>query len=282
MPEDQLIALPPEVRTMVMTGANAMMNNAAANSGMMGSGVMMDMSMMGPMGMGMNGDINMGGPLMQGMMPDNTQVQQSGIGIVPANSTPEQVGNGIGMMQDGFNPGAGSGNMMNIGMGGDFVIQVTPKSILSEKTYSTPAIRNKISHSRCILLWRLSPLPLYQAVVVLLLHHSELAHNHEHVGFQAEGVAGEAMEVMVRRSFSEVFKRPSHGSIVAFTAPPSAPVRPASPLPPGVPTGPRNQNKYKDRDGNAPAVDGLDYGGGKEGMGRRTPSGEPEERISSR
>ena len=39
------------------------------------------------------------------------------------------------------------------------------------------------------------------------------------------------------------------------------PVRPASPLPPGVPTGPRNQNRYKDRDGNAPAVDGLDYGG---------------------
>lgn len=58
---------------------------------------------------------------------------------------------------------------------------------------------------------------------------------------------------------------------------PSAPVRPASPLPPNVPTGPRNQNKYKDRDGNAPAVDGLDYGGG--GGGRRTPSHEPEDRT---
>ena len=67
---------------------------------------------------------------------------------------------------------------------------------------------------------------------------------------------------------------------VVFPAPPPVPVRPASPLPPGVPTGPRNQNKYKDRDGNAPAVDGLDYGGGKES--RRTPSGEPEERSSSR
>ena len=41
-----------------------------------------------------------------------------------------------------------------------------------------------------------------------------------------------------------------------------APVRPASPLPPNVPTGPRNKNKYKDIDGSAPAVDGLDYGGG--------------------
>ncbi|KAJ7017965.1 hypothetical protein C8F04DRAFT_1214824 [Mycena alexandri] len=34
-------------------------------------------------------------------------------------------------------------------------------------------------------------------------------------------------------------------------------------------------NKYKDRDNNAPAVDGLDYGGGKDG---RMTSGEPEER----
>lgn len=127
MPEDQLIALPPDVRTMVMTGANAMMNNAAANSGMMGSGVMMDISMMGPMGMGMNGDMNMGAQLMQGMMPDHTQVQQSGVGVVQGNGTPEQVGNGIGIMQDGFNPSTGGSNMMNIGMGGgDFVIQVSP------------------------------------------------------------------------------------------------------------------------------------------------------------
>ena len=137
MPEDQLIALPPDVRTMVMTGANAMMNNAAANSGMMGSGVMMDMSMMGPMGMGMNGDINMGPQMMQGMMPDHSQVQQSGVGIVPGNGTPEQVGNGISIMQDGFNPSAGGGsNMMNIGMGGgDFVIQVSPNlhRLLTEK-----------------------------------------------------------------------------------------------------------------------------------------------------
>jgi len=72
------------------------------------------------------------------------------------------------------------------------------------------------------------------------------------------------------------------GGIYGGDVPPPAPVRPASPLPPGVPTGPRNQNKYKDRDGNAPAVDGLDYGGGKEGMSRRTPSEQPEERISSR
>jgi pre-mRNA 3'-end-processing factor FIP1 len=65
-----------------------------------------------------------------------------------------------------------------------------------------------------------------------------------------------------------------HSFSARFAAPPP-PVRPTSPLPPNVPTGPRNQNKYKDRDGNAPAVDGLDYGGTKDG---RTNSGEPEER----
>jgi len=63
--------------------------------------------------------------------------------------------------------------------------------------------------------------------------------------------------------------------------PPPLPVRPASPLPPGVPTGPRNQNKYKDRDGNAPAVDGLDYGGTNKDGGRME-SGEPEERGRKR
>ncbi|KAJ7103162.1 hypothetical protein B0H15DRAFT_196969 [Mycena belliarum] len=63
-----------------------------------------------------------------------------------------------------------------------------------------------------------------------------------------------------------------------YDAPP-APVRPTSPLPPNVPTGPRNQNKYKDRDNNTPAVDGLDYGGTKDG---RTTSGEPEERSRKR
>lgn len=167
MPEDQLIALPPEVRTMVMTGANAMMNNATANSGMMGSGVMMDMSMMGPMGMGMNGDMSMGAQMMQGMMPDHSQVQQSGVGIVPGNGTPEQVGNGIGIMQDGFNPSAGGGNMMNIGMGGgDFVIQVSPKSIspfnwksifnsyyIGTK-YSTADVSCYGGSDRCPCIWR--------------------------------------------------------------------------------------------------------------------------------
>lgn len=116
MPEDQLIALPPDIRTMVMTGANAMMNNAGANANMM---PMMDMSMMGPMGMGMNGEMGMGNPMMQGMMPDGGQAQQGvGVGVLPTNAPSEQV-NGVGMMQDGFNPGATG--MMNMGMGGEYM-----------------------------------------------------------------------------------------------------------------------------------------------------------------
>jgi hypothetical protein len=68
------------------------------------------------------------------------------------------------------------------------------------------------------------------------------------------------------------------GVLTIFVAP-AGPVRPASPLPPGVPTGPRNQNRYKDRDNNAPAVEGLDYGGTIKDVGGRTPSGEPEDRL---
>ena len=112
---------------MVMTGASAMMNNAA-NPGIMAPGVMMEMSgMMGPMGMGMNGDIAaaIGGPMMQGMMTDGSgQGGQPG-GVGPGGGTgagQEQVS----MMQDGgFNPATAAGSgMLNIGMGGDFVIQV--------------------------------------------------------------------------------------------------------------------------------------------------------------
>ena len=51
-------------------------------------------------------------------------------------------------------------------------------------------------------------------------------------------------------------------------------IRSTSPLPPNVPTGPRNQNKYKDRDGLTANVDGLDYGGGRD-ANSNTP---PEER----
>jgi pre-mRNA 3'-end-processing factor FIP1 len=75
--------------------------------------------------------------------------------------------------------------------------------------------------------------------------------------------------------------RGGRGAIVPTRSgrpPPTGPAagRSASPLPPNVPTGPRNANKYKDRDNNGPAVDGLDYGNSGASSGRG--SGEPESR----
>ncbi|KIM32281.1 hypothetical protein M408DRAFT_216256 [Serendipita vermifera MAFF 305830] len=51
-------------------------------------------------------------------------------------------------------------------------------------------------------------------------------------------------------------------------APPTGP-RAASPLPPNVPTGPRNQHRYKDRDTGAPTSEPLDYGGEAGGSGSK-------------
>lgn len=111
------MGLPPDARTMVMTGANAMMNNAANGGGMMAPGMMMDMNMISAMGMMNGGDMGMANPMMQNIMGDGVQGQPGG---VPNNGTPDQVG----MMPDGFNPAAGPGGMMNMGMGGDFVMGV--------------------------------------------------------------------------------------------------------------------------------------------------------------
>ncbi|EDR15306.1 uncharacterized protein LACBIDRAFT_301408 [Laccaria bicolor S238N-H82] len=245
MPEDQLTALPPEVRTMVMTGATTMMNGAGP--GMMGPGVMMDMSgMMGPMSMGMNGDMSMGGAMMQGMMQDGGQGQQQGVGIIQGSGTPEQGAGAVSMMQDGFNAGAAVGGMMNMGIGGEYGMQ--------EQNTMVQELYPNMQGSQTV-----TPAP-------------GAGRGAAQIPFRGRGAPG-----LRGRGFPG--RGRGRGGLYA-DAPPPVPVRPASPLPPGVPTGPRNQNKYKDRDGNAPAVDGLDYGGGKES--RRTPSGEPEERSSSR
>jgi pre-mRNA 3'-end-processing factor FIP1 len=128
MPEDQLTALPPEVRQMVMTGATTMMS-ASGPSPMVGMNPMMDMSAMGamnpmsmgPMGMGMNGDMGMqmqpGGPMMQ-------DVPLPGSGIPGGPSAAPDQGVQMGML-DGFGPGGPGGpGMMGMGMGGEFGMQV--------------------------------------------------------------------------------------------------------------------------------------------------------------
>ncbi|KAJ3765234.1 hypothetical protein FB446DRAFT_795256 [Lentinula raphanica] len=216
MPEEQLTALPSDIRQMVMTGATAAMMNNTPNPGMMAPGVMMDMGMMNSMNMGMNGDMGMN----QQMMPVDQRGMMMQDGVPPqgpmGNAVPPEQGGGggmpVGMMQDGFVP-AGP---MAMGMPGDYSMQ-DQSQMFPGAGMDTPGPQNM------------------QAVPT------------------EEGEAEEESPVVAR---------------------------PASPLPPNVPTGPRNQNKYKDRDGNAPAVDGLDYGG--DWVCSRTPSGEPEERGSSR
>ncbi|KAL1669523.1 hypothetical protein GGF50DRAFT_95208 [Schizophyllum commune] len=97
MPEDQLTQLPPEVRQMVMTGTNALMNNAAAGGGMMpNAGMMMDMGGMMDMGMGGGG---MGGGGMGGMggMPMDQQQQQGAAPKQEFESMEGGMGYGMGM-----------------------------------------------------------------------------------------------------------------------------------------------------------------------------------------
>lgn len=256
MPEDQLTALPPELRTMVMTGANAMMNNASANN-MMGPGVgmnpMMDISgmggmNMGPMGMGMNGDMAMQGP----MMPD---------GGPQGTGTPEQ---GVQMgMQDGYGGGGQGPAMMGMGMNNDFGMQ--DQGQMGQGMY--PGMEGSNTPN--------PPQQQHQQTPVPNVPPQSVPPGPGGRGTLQGQYRG---RVIPNQRARGAFAGRGRGR---FGDGPAVPVRSTSPLPPNVPTGPRNANRYKDRDNNAPAVEGLDYGGGKD-SGRRTPSGEPEERSRKR
>jgi hypothetical protein len=124
MSEDQVVSLPPEVRQMVMTGTNAMMNGAA-NQGLMNPGMMMDMSGMMPMGMAMPGDMGMmsmdGG---NGMMVPDASARQ-GVG------NPDQGMSGI--------PGEGyTGNASNGVMGMGMAGEMPDPSQTNQQMYATP------------------------------------------------------------------------------------------------------------------------------------------------
>ncbi|KAI0652565.1 hypothetical protein C8Q79DRAFT_938290 [Trametes meyenii] len=226
MPEDQLIALPPEVRTMVMAGATAVM--AGGGAGGPGGGGMIPpgagMNMNGGM---MNQMMNMG-PMMNPMMEmgvnmgDMSMMQDGGGGPQGGGQGGQEGQVGMG---EGFGPGGGTPvqGMMSMGMNPEFAMQ--DPSAMGPQMY--PVMEGSGT-----------PTPVAPA-------SARGAHQAQ---FRGRGM----QQGMGLRGRGTGFAGRGRG----------IPVRPASPLPPNVPTGPRNKNKYKDIDGSAPAVDGLDYGGG--------------------
>lgn len=300
MPEEQFLALPPEARTMVMTGTQALMSGGgpgpngppgvgvgpgmmpgvgmnpmgpmnpmmAAEMGGMGGMPPMGVGMGGPMGMGMNGDMGVPmqapgqgpGPMMQdgGVPGGPVQVQGlgqgPGVGIPGPSGTPEQGGQMT--LPDGM-PGGPPGMMgMNMNMNPDFGAMQ-----MQENNVQTPQMHPGIEPTGSG-----TPTPVSIPPRV----------GSTPVSFRGRGMAPN-LPAAPRGARPTPPAFPSRGRGRGFdVGPHPVPGRPVSPLPKNVPTGPRNPgNKYKDRDNNAPAVEGLDYGGGvKEGGGSITPVSE--------
>ncbi|KAI5115809.1 hypothetical protein M0805_001285 [Coniferiporia weirii] len=323
MPEEQLLALPPDARTMVMTGTNAMISAgggpnggpgvgvgvgpgmmtpvnmnpmgamnpmmAAEMSGMGGMGPM-GVGMGGPMGMGMNGNMGVGmpgpgpGPMMQDGPPGGpVQVIGQGPNAAGPSGTPEQggqmalpdglpvgmgpgmmgmnMGNDFGGMQDGGGmPGQQMGPQMGQPMGPQMGQQMAPQMGQQMGPQMGQQIGQPMGQQMGPQMGQQmfpgmesapapSPSPVAPRSVV--------------TPTQFRGRGGMAVP-RGGRAVPPTFPARGRGRGGAFDGS-SLPVRPASPLPPNVPTGPRNPgNRYKDRDNNAPAVEGLDYGGNKE------------------
>ncbi|KAI0050619.1 hypothetical protein FA95DRAFT_1581138 [Auriscalpium vulgare] len=236
MPEEQLAQLPPEIRTMVMVGTNAVLNNSGAGQ-MMGAPGMNVNAMMGPDVGNMNMQ-QMMNPMMVGMGGD------MGMDGAPQAPQPDQM---QGMQDGGFQQGYPQGPPQGpMGMPQEYMQAV---KLIGRQD---PAMQQQMYQQMEA---PVAPTPVVPAA------------NRGAVPFRGNrGMRG------VRGAYAGR----GRGGI------PTAP-RPASPLPPNVPTGPRNQNKYKDRDKDAQAVDGLDYGGGGGGgggpdRGSGTPTGDHDER----
>ncbi|KAI0640126.1 hypothetical protein C8Q77DRAFT_1153018 [Trametes polyzona] len=236
MPEEQLIALPPEVRTMVMAGATAVMANGGAGGpgggGMIPPGAGMNMNG-GPMMNQMMGMGPMMNPMMEmgvnmgdmGMMQDGGGGGGAG-GPQGGGQGPQE---GMGMpVGPGFGPENGGQVQGMMGMGMNDFGGMQDPSAMGQQMY--PGMEGSGT-----------PTPVPPA--------------------QPRGAQGQFRG----RVMPQGMGLRGRGAFAGRGR--GIPVRPASPLPPNVPTGPRNKNKYKDIDGSAPAVDGLDYGGGGGGSG---------------
>ncbi|KAF7793586.1 hypothetical protein EIP86_004700 [Pleurotus ostreatoroseus] len=341
MPEEQMAALPSEIRQMVMAGASAMMNSGNAGpgpGGMMPAGMnmnggmmnpMMDMGQMMPMmhdmdvsmAMASQGMQGMGMPMGPGMGPGmggQGMGQDMGVQGMGGQMGPQGMG-GQGMNPQGMGgPGMGGQGMGGQGMGGQNMGgqnmggqnmggqgiggqgmgggqamggqsmggqngALSGGVAISSGGPSQPQGRATPDQSR-------SNMPNEGFNGNPQAQGMEFAGQKQDMGQPnypaTEGNTSTPQQgTTPTRTITPQFRgRPmqqnvtmrGRGSTYAMRGG-RVPIRSTSPLPPNVPTGPRNKNKYKDIDGSAPAVDGLDYGGGKE---RSTPPDHDEGRSS--
>jgi len=247
MAEDQITALPPEVRAMVMTGttslmaSGAMQHGASQMMGVGGPGAMMhhphEMGMLGVMNgseMQQAASMMQGGPVPEG----DVMAMQS-------------------MQQEAFQQNvSGAGQMM--GMGQEYGMQDPNALGMYPQNMDGGATPGPVQTPTAGPGAASGPSPVASSAPAAPA--APRGGGPPQGGFRGRPIGSPAMG-MRGRGFGLGRGRGRGAMFAADGAPPPIPVRPASPLPPGVPTGPRNQNRYKDRDGNAPAVDGLDYGG---------------------
>ncbi|KAI0307620.1 hypothetical protein B0F90DRAFT_35449 [Multifurca ochricompacta] len=253
MPEDQLTQLPPEIRTMVMTGAAAMMANGGAP--MMQPGIN---PMMGPE----MGTMNMGPQMMMAGMGGEMGMDAVGVGVgAPQQGQGGPMPDQLGAAVEGFGPQSGIG----VGMGlPEYGIQ-DPGGMQQMQQQQQQQLQQQ--QQQQLQQQQMQPQQLQQQQM-----QQQQLQQQQHMFQNMEAPVAPSPPVGPSRGVAQGPFRGPRGMMIrggrggymarGRGAHPTPPARPASPLPPNVPTGPRNQNKYKDRDNNAQAVDGLDYGGG--------------------
>ncbi|EJU02834.1 Fip1-domain-containing protein [Dacryopinax primogenitus] len=235
MPENQLLALPPEMRTMAINSANM------ANTMPIG----MAQNIMGGMPGIPAGDM-MGMPAigMAGMQPVQQNMMGTAMGPEHSihmhdNMTGNVQGQGPsieGMASEGF-PYGYSG------------VQITPGAPVGGSDTNTPGIAQFSTFTGG--------------------YGVDASGSHGDHAFPARTTArhttlGGRGSTPVRGTGVPVRGRGRGAGFAAGENMSTLPTRPASPLPPNVPTGPRNRTTYKDKDREPVKqdVEGLDYGGG--------------------
>ncbi|KZO89394.1 hypothetical protein CALVIDRAFT_532121 [Calocera viscosa TUFC12733] len=204
MPENQLLALPPEMRTMAINSANAM-----------------------PLGVPQN---------MIGGIPSGDLMDMGGMGMA-----------GIQSMQP---------NMLGTGMNGDQTMHMR-ESIVGNMQGAVPGIEGGFLHP---------------AVSGGMTENSGANGNAYPAAYSVDVSVPHGEQAFSARVPARNPAQVGHGTPPPLSALTQAvsitvqavPTRPASALPPKVPTGPRNRTTYKDKDREPvkQEVEGLDYGGG--------------------